>query len=213
MAVDVSTPKTRTRLLEAAAELFAEKGFNGTTVRDICHRAEANVAAVNYHFKNKRQLYDAVIRTAIEFALHSFPLNPPRRIQPTPEERLYHFVLAFLRRRLDKNRPDWQRRLLMREMANPGPGTRSLVAEIVERNHDLLLGIVREILHQHHATANDRQLHLVMASIVGQCLFFQPGHFALQSIHRHLDLSQRGLPGIARHITDFSLAAIRGLHS
>ena len=58
--------ETRARLLNAAARLFAERGFAKVTVRDICKKARANVAAVNYHFGGKDGLYRAVMRMAIE---------------------------------------------------------------------------------------------------------------------------------------------------
>jgi AcrR family transcriptional regulator len=211
VTTDQSTTKTRERLLEAAAHLFAEKGYKATTIRDICRRAGANIASVNYHFDNKRHLYDAVIRTAVEFALHSYPPAPTRPLDLTPEERLHQFILAFLRRRLDGRRPGWQRQILTREMADPGPGTRALVADIVERNHRLLENILQAVLAEAGLEATDRQMHHIMASIVGQCLFYQPGHFALQIINEHLDLSPAGVDDIARHITSFTLAAIREL--
>ena len=49
--------KTRQRVLETAVEVFAEHGFRKTTVRDICKRANANVAAINYHFRDKEGLH------------------------------------------------------------------------------------------------------------------------------------------------------------
>ena len=63
-ATDITHDKTRQRLLEAAGEIFAEQGFRQTTVRDICARAGANVAAVNYHFGDKEKLYSEVLRFA-----------------------------------------------------------------------------------------------------------------------------------------------------
>ena len=42
----------RERLLEAAGEIFAEHGFRNTTVREICKRADINLAAVNYYFRD-----------------------------------------------------------------------------------------------------------------------------------------------------------------
>ena len=53
---------TRQRLIEAAAGMFVEQGFNAAKVRDIVARAGANVAAVNYHFGSKEGLYAAVIQ-------------------------------------------------------------------------------------------------------------------------------------------------------
>src|ERR1700741_2365822 len=58
--------ETRSRLLQAGARLFAERGFARVTVRDICTKADANVAAVNYHFGGKDGLYQAVMRKAID---------------------------------------------------------------------------------------------------------------------------------------------------
>jgi AcrR family transcriptional regulator len=57
-------PPTRERLLTAASRLFAEHGFRGASVRDICNHAGANPGAVSYHFGGKRQLYRAVLRRA-----------------------------------------------------------------------------------------------------------------------------------------------------
>src|SRR5512144_495435 len=53
---------TKARVLRAATELFAERGFHGTTIRDIAARAGANVAAGHYHFGSKRDLYLEVLR-------------------------------------------------------------------------------------------------------------------------------------------------------
>jgi AcrR family transcriptional regulator len=56
--------RTRRRLLDAATRLFAERGFKHVTVRAICHEARANVAAVNYHFRDKLGLYREVLEEA-----------------------------------------------------------------------------------------------------------------------------------------------------
>jgi len=52
---------TRERILDAAAQLFAKRGFEGVTVRQIMSRAGADVALAYYHFKSKRDLFDAVL--------------------------------------------------------------------------------------------------------------------------------------------------------
>lgn len=48
---------TKSKILDAADKLFAENGFDGTSIREIAKAAEVNIAAINYHFKNKQTLY------------------------------------------------------------------------------------------------------------------------------------------------------------
>ena len=54
----------RQRLLETAGQIFAEKGFDGATVREICRRAGVNIAAVNYYFRDKERLYIEAVKEA-----------------------------------------------------------------------------------------------------------------------------------------------------
>ncbi|MGD9651669.1 MAG: TetR/AcrR family transcriptional regulator [Candidatus Dadabacteria bacterium] len=56
---------TRDKLLEAAIKLFAEKGFNGTTTKEIAEKAEVNEALIFRHFSTKRDLYGAIIEKKI----------------------------------------------------------------------------------------------------------------------------------------------------
>ena len=58
-------PTTRERVLTAASEIFAEKGYRDATVSEICEAADANIASVNYHFGDKESLYDEVWRHAL----------------------------------------------------------------------------------------------------------------------------------------------------
>jgi len=63
---------TRERVLRSAEALFAERGFEIVSLRDITGAADANVAAVNYHFGSKEKLIDAVIER------HVVPINEER---------------------------------------------------------------------------------------------------------------------------------------
>src|SRR4051812_20479295 len=95
---DITHDKTRQRLLEAAGEVFADFGFRKATVRDICSRAEANVAAVNYHFGDKHKLYSEVLKYAHGCAIAKYPPSLGLSPDSLPEKRLHAFVLSFLQR-------------------------------------------------------------------------------------------------------------------
>src|SRR5882672_9983302 len=87
---------TRQHLLEAAGEVFAEVGFRAATVREICQRAGANIAAVNYHFGDKEQLYAAVLKESFRSAIEKYPANFGLPAKATPEQRLRAFIHSFL---------------------------------------------------------------------------------------------------------------------
>src|SRR5437899_11659300 len=105
MAGRDETPETRQRLLEAAGEVFAERGFRDATIREICERAKANIAAVHYHFGDKEELYAAVFTYARSCAVAQFDEQVTPGIPA--EERLRVFVRAVLTRFFDEGRPAW----------------------------------------------------------------------------------------------------------
>ena len=64
MSSDKEKSGIRVRLLESAGQVFAEKGYEKSTIREICERAKANIAAVNYYFRDKEGLYREVFNFA-----------------------------------------------------------------------------------------------------------------------------------------------------
>lgn len=63
---DITELDTRQRIMEVATHLFAVKGFDGTTIRDITREANVNVASMNYHFKSKENLRQEVLNHIME---------------------------------------------------------------------------------------------------------------------------------------------------
>jgi len=74
---------TRERIILTATELFAERGFEGASVREIAKQAKVNLAAVNYHFSNKKNLYHEVLRhgfTEFNFQMEKLSQEKKRSI-------------------------------------------------------------------------------------------------------------------------------------
>src|SRR5262245_18368260 len=90
------TVATGDQLIEAAAGVFTEFGYQAATIREICQRARANVAAVHYHFGDKEALYTEVLTAAYRRALERYPVDAGLPRNPTPEQRLRAFLRAFL---------------------------------------------------------------------------------------------------------------------
>ena len=126
--------ETRTRILDAAEELFMQHGFEGTSMRHLTSRAGVNLAAVNYHFGSKQALIEAVFRRRLD------PMNLERiaeleRLESannlSPEAIIRAFLLPSLR--LVEDAKGGGRnfiRLLGRTYSEPAKEIRALIGQM-----------------------------------------------------------------------------------
>lgn len=204
---DITQEKTRQRLVEAAGEIFAEQGFRQATVRDICARAGANVAAVNYHFGDKERLYSEVLRYAHGCAIEKYPPSMGLAADAPPEKRLHAFVLSFLYRLLDDGRPAWHAKIMSREMAEPTAAMDVLVEEQIKPHFGYARQVVLELLGP--KAASEETARLCVQSLVGQCLFYHFGQPVARRLFPQRPTTMKDAPRIADHITRLTLAGIR----
>jgi AcrR family transcriptional regulator len=204
---EASEEKTRDKILSAAGEVFAEQGFEGATVRAITERAGVNVAAVNYHFRDKAELYTRVVLDACSAraAWRDVIAEAP----DSPEERLRSLIRHFLEYLLDPERAAWKRRLMAREMANPT----GALDELVEKNirplrDEFLLPTLRELAGN---KLTRRQLSLISISVMGQCHYFLQGQPIIERLNPDFKIGAAEIAEIAEHIARFSLAGIAEL--
>jgi len=199
---------TRTRLLEIAGEVFAEQGFRSATIRDICSRAGANVAAVNYHFGDKEALYRDVLEHAHATALGRYPPDLGTTPTSSAEDRLRAFVRAFVLRLLDDGVPAWLGKLMAREMVEPTGALDELVEKSLRPMFRRLVGIVGELAGP---GADPAGVRLCAQSVVGQCIFYRHAHECLRRLGEDAESGRGKAEAIADHVARFSLAAIRSL--
>ncbi len=208
-AGDASHAETRRQLLEAAGEVFAKSGYRNATVREICRRAGANIASVNYHFGDKEKLYAEVLRYAQSKALAKYPLVPNAGTGATPEQKLRAFVHSLLLRIFDQDPTAWHGRLMSREMIEPSAALDALVEERMRPMAGQLWQIVADIMH---CPLNHERVRLCAFSVVSQCVFYHHCRPVVSRLFPQLEpLDAAGIERLAGHITKFSLAAMKHL--
>src|ERR1700761_7793413 len=92
---------TRRRLIDAAGEIFADVGFERATIKQITDRAGASLAAVNYHFSDKQELYYEVLLEAQRASIATMQSFEQLPADAPPQQQLTAFIHAFLRNHLD----------------------------------------------------------------------------------------------------------------
>src|SRR5687767_4338155 len=116
MGTPQESEETRKRLIEAAGEVFADEGFHGATVRAIAARADTNLAAINYHFRDKEGLYQAVLGHACCNAGSTMTRFELTESVP-PERRLAMLIRGAVEEMLRTRNHPWIPRLMAREKA------------------------------------------------------------------------------------------------
>ena len=206
--VELENAVTRQRLLEAAGQEFAERGFRQATVRDICRRADANVAGINYHFGDKEKLYAAAVHYAHLCATrHDVVGAVAEAKEMAPEERLGAFVRTFLVGILDTGRPAWHAKLMAREIAEPTKVLNEIAHQTVRPRLAALAGIIREIIGQ---DAPQPVVVNCARSVVGQILFYHFARPMLERVFPDEPLDATRLDELTDHIVSFSLAGLAG---
>jgi AcrR family transcriptional regulator len=199
---------TRQHLLAAAGEVFAEVGYRAATVREICERAKANIAAVNYHFGDKEKLYRAVLQETYQTALKKYPADYGLRENATAEERLRAFVHSLLLRIFSDGPSARHGKLMAREMMEPSGALDAIVREDIRPMSTMLRAIVSELLGP---GADEETGRLCANSVVSQALFYHHCRPVVVRIFPDMKFDAAGIERLTRHITEFSLAAIKNL--
>ncbi|MBS0209734.1 MAG: CerR family C-terminal domain-containing protein [Planctomycetes bacterium] len=195
---------TRQRLLAAATEVFARKGFRDATVREICQAAGANIAAVNYHFGDKQRLYIEAVKSVQLGRAGEVPM-PDWNADTRPERMLHDFVHVMLVRILRDPREATHFQLMVHELSQPTEACVELVRDFIRPHFELLLSII-DRLAPADLPLESRQL--IAFSIVGQCLYHRVARPIIRLVTTEEQYSRHTPERLAEHITAFSLAAL-----
>lgn len=199
--------ETRERLLSVAARLFAERGFAKVTVRDICRKARANVAAVNYHFRGKTGLYEEILHGAIRTMQGTTEAARKAGEQRPPEEQLEAYISVFLRRVIE-GRDSWIHQIMLRELSDPTPALDMVVEEVIRPRLAYLAGIIATLIG---CGEEDPRVSRCLMSVHSQIHALLPNNPVVARLRPGGAVTPEGSRDMARHIARFSLAGIRAM--
>jgi AcrR family transcriptional regulator len=195
---------TRERILKAAERLFAERGYDGTSIRAIVAKARVNQAAINYHFEGKDGLYREVLREAFR-ALTENQLAHAREIGTMSREEA---LSAFIRRQLHPlmSRDEYSRhmRIFNWETVRPTAVFRSLISE----ESAPFMGLARDLVHRFLPDADQRMLTVASIWLLGQCSVFLRNREQLAEPPMNLVFDEASIEWLARAISHWVIAGL-----
>lgn len=199
----------RNRLLDAAEYLFSERGFLAASVRDITRNAECNVAAVNYYFGNKENLYQEVFRRRLA-QLRERKLEGLRKVlgeegkQPDLYQILETFVAHYLEPYFEKGKNGRWMELMSREVAEQRLPPAMFQEEIIEPTHRAF----GDALRQACPGLSSRAARLGLLSVVGQLAYGVRMHRIVEK-DPSLKTQIPSLAKLMEHVVRFSAAGFR----
>jgi AcrR family transcriptional regulator len=180
-------------------------GYQAATTRQICQKARANAAAVNYHFGDKLGLYTAVLKAYIKqeeerVAQHSL-------LELPPERSLAEFISMMFDSMAGKGALDSYTRIMAHELSDPTPRLALVVERIIRPRALLLCEIVSRLTGQ---AATSRATRLCAHSVIGQVVHYMHGRPVMKLLWPQWPMDQAARRAMAAHVTAFSLAALKG---
>ncbi|MCJ2164497.1 MULTISPECIES: TetR/AcrR family transcriptional regulator [unclassified Pseudodesulfovibrio] len=198
---------TKTALLAAAIEVFADKGFDSATVRDICSRAKANVAAVNYHFGSKDGLYASVLEEI-------FPKGEEWQARKTSaistRERLHNFLHGLASEIYEPtgNLVAQKWAIFLREMAKPSHNLDIIVQHQVQPRANELRQILSDILGP---TVPDHALAFCSSNIWAMMLDHLLTQPILDRLNPHRPNLKTSMDQFVDHVVIFCLGGLEAI--
>jgi len=202
---------TTTRLIAAASELFAERGFHGTKVRDIAERAGVNVAAGHYHYGSKKDLYLEVlreqfarIRRQIEASGTEIEAGGLARLTKGALRRLLRVRLQIMLDTMVGQTSHTHAQLMMREMADPSEALPVIVREFITP----LVEETRQIVAHLFPELDRSQVERVTFSMAAQVHFYRTMRPVVLSLKGMRAYSPSFLDEVVDHVFEFSLGGM-----
>ena len=204
MATIPKGEEMRRKLIEIAGQIFAEEGYEAATVRQITDRAQVNVAAVNYYFGDKFQLYRAVLQSITGRTLEQLKQHC---LEGPAEERLRNLVRCLLVIS-SSDTPIWAHLLMARELVELHDDKTEVFVEAIRPINEIAVAIVRDLLGDQ---ADPGAIRIAAGLMIPICVNRIPQKRIEQKLYPGTDFSQVGMDEMVESLYRFLLGGIRGL--
>jgi len=195
---------TRERILKAAERLFAERGYEATSVRAIVGKARVNQAAVNYHFAGKDGLYREVLRASFR-ALTEHQLARVEEMEAmSREEALGEFVRHQLQPLIGRDELSRHLRIFNWEAVRPTAVFRKLVSEEAAP----FMGAAVDLVHRFLPDADQRTLVVAAIWLIGQCSVFMRNREQLSDPPINLSLDESTVESLGTMISGWAIGGL-----
>jgi AcrR family transcriptional regulator len=199
---------TRKRLLEAAEEMFAQKGFDGTTIRDITTKARRGPASINYFFGDKRELYEDLFRLRLremnESRLNAIKTVMSDKAKLTLEKLLYAYSVDFLKPFADPQQSQRFMQLFFREMAEQRLPRNMFLDELAAPS----IAAMEEAIAVICPNVNEHDTLMCVLSLTGQLVHIMQAKVLFEGAQGH-SITSINIDESIDHIVRFSAAGIR----
>jgi AcrR family transcriptional regulator len=198
---------TRRSLIDGAIDVFAAKGYEGGSVRAITQRANANQAAINYHFGSKEGLYRAVLRLAMEAFSERTVLTPAAIDAIERDEALRLFVRQQLLPLLHNRRAQRYVRIFAWESVSPS----KVFQEYIAKEEIPALVLAEKIVRRYAADSASREEIMVKAIwLAQQASPFVRNFSALSRAPMNLAVDAPFIERLIETLSSLAIAALAG---
>jgi TetR/AcrR family transcriptional regulator, regulator of cefoperazone and chloramphenicol sensitivity len=206
MTIKSKGDEARQRLIEVAGQIFAEEGYEAATVRQITDRAQVNVAAVNYYFGDKFQLYRAVLQSITGRTLDRLKQHC---MEGSAEERLRNFIRCILVISSSET-PKWAHLLMAREHVELHNDKTEVFVEAIRPIHEIATSIVTDLLERE---ADPTTVRFAAGMVITICVNRIPQQRIEQKLFSGTDFREEGMEETVELLYRFLLAGIQGVFS
>jgi AcrR family transcriptional regulator len=197
---------TRDRIMKAAERLFAERGYDGTSIRAIVAKARVNQAAINYHFDGKDGLYREVLRAAFR-GMTEDQLGHAQDIKTmSREEALGAFIRRQLRPLMARDESSRHMRIFNWETVRPTAVFRSMLSEEAAP----FMGLAADLVRRFMPDADRRTLTVASIWLIGQCGVFLRNRDRLSEPPIGLEIDDAMVEWLAQSVSRWVVAGLGG---